>query len=378
MQTKTKLWIAIPIGLVLLVFTLGFIKVSQFKTMGKVGASFVPPPESVSSATVQATQWSASRQAIGTLVAARGVTLGAEVPGLIREVNFDSGSAVRKGTLLVKLDTSAEEAQLQSAQADATLARLNLERAQSLRKADSNSPADLDVAEARAKQAAATVANLQAIIAKKSIRAPFDGRVAIRQVELGQVLSAGAPVASLQSVTPIHADFWLPQQALADLKLGQKASLRTDTFPKDVWEGQITAVNPEVEAATRNVKVRATFENPDGRLRPGMFANVEVLSTEKRQVLLVPVTSVLYMPYGDTVFIIDRKTGEDGKESLVVRQEFVRLGEKRGDYQEVLQGLQAGQSVVTSGAFKLRNQQAVAVNNALAPDAQLAPNPSER
>jgi membrane fusion protein, multidrug efflux system len=378
MKTKTKLWIAIPLGLLLVVGVLGFVKTRQIGTMIKAGASFVPPPEAVSTAQVQEASWAATRQAIGTLVAVRAVVLGSELPGLVREIHFDSGSSVKQGALMVKLDTSAEEAQLSAAQADAALARINLERARALRREDSNSQADLDLAEARAKGAAAAVANLEAMIAKKSIRAPFDGRVAIRQVELGQVLPAGAPVASLQSVSPIHADFWLPQQALAYVKLGQKVALRTDTFPRDRWSGEVTAVNPEVDAATRNVKIRATFSNSDGRLRPGMFANIDVLSSDTRPVKLVPVTSVLFAPYGDTVYLVDRQAGQDGKESLVAKQQFVRLGEKRGDFVEVLEGIAPGQTVVTSGAFKLRNGATLAVNNALAPDARLEPKPADR
>jgi membrane fusion protein (multidrug efflux system) len=378
MKTRTKLWIAVPVGLLAVLATLGGVKAAQINTLIKAGAAFAPPPESVSSAEVKEEQWVAMRGAIGSLVAVRGVTLGSEVPGLIREVNFDSGAAVKKGALLVKLDTSAEEAQLQSAQADAELARLSLERARSLRQGGSSSQADLDAAEARAKQTTGVVANLQAIIAKKSIRAPFDGRISIRQVELGQVLSAGSPVASLQSITPIHADFWLPQQDLIDLKEGQEVQLSTDTFPEAEWKGRITAINPEVDAATRNVKVRATFPNPDGRLRPGMFANVEVLSGEKRDVLVVPVTAVMYAPYGDTVYVIEQKKDASGKQALTVHQQFVRLGEKRGDFVAVNSGLSKGEKVVGSGAFKLRNGMAVAVNDALAPDAQLRPNPAER
>lgn len=378
MKTKTKLWIAVPIGLLLTVGALGGVKAAQINTMIKAGASFAPPPEAVTSAEVQEAEWVASRQAIGSLVAARGVTLGSELPGLIREVAFDSGAAVKAGTLLVKLDTSAEQAQLQSAEADAALAKINLERMRSLRKGESSSQADLDTAEARAKQASAAVANLQAIIAKKSIRAPFDGRISIRQVELGQVLPAGAPIASLQSVTPIHADFWLPQQALADLKPGQTVQLQTDTFPGASWQGVISAVNFEVDAASRNVKVRATFPNADGRLRPGMFANVRVLSAEQHRVLLIPVTAALYAPYGDTVFLIESKKDPAGKELLTVRQQFVRLGERRGDFVAVISGLERGQRIVSSGAFKLRNGMAVMVNNALAPNAQLEPTPQEK
>jgi membrane fusion protein (multidrug efflux system) len=378
MTTKTRLWIAIPIGLVLTVGALGGVKAAQINTMIKTTAAFTPPPESVSSAVVEQGEWVASRQAVASLVAVRGVTLGSELPGLIREITFESGGAAKKGDLLVKLDTSTEEAQLQSAQADAALARLTLARARNLRRGESSSQADLDAAEARAKQAAAAVANLEATIAKKSIRAPFDGRISIRQVELGQVLQAGAPIASLQSITPIHADFFLPQQALVDLRPGQKVELRTDTFPGASWQGEVTAINPEVDTATRNVKVRATFANGDGRLRPGMFANVDVFSADKHPVLLVPVTSVLYAPYGDTVFTIESKKDASGKETLTARQQFVRLGERRGDFVAVTSGLEKGQRVVSVGAFKLRNGQPVTVNDALAPSAKMQPTPQEQ
>ena len=221
------------------------------------------------------------------------------------------------------------------------------------------------------------MANLEAIIAKKSIRAPFDGRVSIRSVELGQVLAAGSPVASLQSVTPIYADFWLPQQALAQLKAGQKSRLRCDAYPGASWEGEVTAINPEVDAATRNVRVRATFPNADGRLRPGMFANVQVLSPERRKVLVIPATAPIFAPYGDSVFSIADGQGPDGKPARTVKQRAVRLGERRGDFVEVVSGLSAGDSVVSSGAFKLRNDVAVVENNALAPDARMAPTPAE-
>ncbi len=378
MKNKKKLWIAIPLGLLLTVGALGGVKAAQINTMMKAAAAFAPPPEAVTSAKVEEAQWASSRPAIGSLVAVRGVTLGSELAGLIRDITFDSGAAVKKGQVLVKLDTSAEEAQLKAAQADAALSRLNLQRAKSLREGESNSPADLDAAEARAKQASATVANLEAIISKKSIRAPFDGRISIRQVELGQVLSAGAPIANLQSVTPIYADFWLPQQALADLETGQAVQLQTDTFAGATWKGDISAINPEVDTATRNVKVRATFPNDDGRLRPGMFVNVQVLTGEKHRVLVVPVTSVLYAPYGDTIFVIENKKDASGKGASVVRQQFVRLGERRGDFISVTSGLEKGQAIVSSGAFKLRNGMAVAVNDTLAPNAQLKPTPQEQ
>lgn len=376
MKSK-KQWAVVAVGLLAVLGILVGVKAGQIITMVRAGESFVPPPQAVTSAKVEPAEWESTKAAIGSLVAMQGVTLAAELPGTVREIEFESGTSVKRGAILVKLDTSAEEAQLASAVAEASLAKLNLERARRLRQGEANAQADLDTADARAKQADATVRNLRATIAKKTIRAPFDGRIAIRQVELGQVVSPGSPIASLQSVTPIRADFWLPQQALAELQPGQRTRLRTDTFPDEKWDGEITTINPEVDAATRNVRVRATFPNPDGRLRPGMFANVEVLSDEKRSVLTIPATAVMFAPYGDSVFAVEEKKDESGKAATVARQKFIRTGERRGDLVAVADGLKAGETVVSSGVFKLRNGATVAVDNALAPNAQLAPKPTE-
>ncbi len=377
MTAKKKIWVVAILALVLVLVLLVGIKGAQIGAMIKAGKSFVPPPETVTSAKVESEQWVAARPAIGTLVAVRGVTLAAELAGVVREIGFESGTSVRKGATLVKLDTSTEEAQLAAALADASLAKVSLERAHNLRKGGANTQADLDAAEARAKQTDAAVVSLRTTIAKKTIRAPFDGRISIRQVELGQYLSPGSPIASLQSVTPIHADFWLPQQAISDLTIGQRARVRTDAFLNAYWDGEITTINPEVDVATRNVRIRATFPNPDGRLRPGMFANVEVLSNQKRSVLTIPATAVIFAPYGDTVFVLDEKKDASGNTSTVARQTFVRLGERKGDFVAVDSGLAAGQTVVSTGAFKLRNGTVVRVNNALAPAAGLAPKPPQ-
>jgi len=376
--SKRRVWIVAAGGLLAVVLVLVGIKVAQIRTMINAGKAFVPPPESVSSAKVEASQWESSRSAVGTLVAVRAVTVASEVPGLVRKIGFDSGAFVRRGEVLVELDASTEEAQLAAAKADAELARATLERSRTLRASDYSSAADLDASVARAKQTTASVAQLQATIAKKTIRAPFDGRVAIRQVELGQVLAPGTLVASLQSIHPIYADFWLPQQALIDLTPGMKVRLRTDVFPQQGWEGEVTTINPEVDVSTRNVRVRATFPNQDGRLRPGMFANVEVISPEKRSVLVIPATAVIYAPYGDSVFALEEKKEGAGEPSLVARQKFVRLGERRGDLVTVVSGLAAGETVVSSGAFKLRNGAAVVVRNDLAPNAELAPKPVDK
>ena len=378
MKSKTKLWVGVISGLVALVVLLVGVKGGQIVAMMEAGASFAPPPESVSSAKVQQVDWVATRAAIGSLVADRGVTLAAELPGTVREIDFQSGSDVRKGALLVKFDTSAEEAQLSSAVAEASLAKLNRDRARTLLQAESGTQADLEAAEARAKQADAAVASLEATIAKKTIRAPFSGRISIRQVELGQVVAPGTPIASLQSVSPIHAEFWVPQQALAEIRAGQKASVRTDAYPEASWEGTVTTVNPEVDVSTRSVRVRATFENADGRLRPGMFANVEVLSSERKPALIIPATAVIFAPYGDSVFSIEEKKDESGKTATVAHQKFVRLGDRRGDFVAVASGLSAGETIVSAGAFKLRNGTAVAVNNDLAPGAEIAPKPTDQ
>jgi membrane fusion protein (multidrug efflux system) len=376
--SRRRVWLFAILALVGVVVILAGIKGAQIATMIKAGKSFAIPPESVTTAKVLPAEWQSQRETVGTLVALQAVTVASEVPGLVREIGFDSGTFLRKGDIMVKLDSSVEEAQLAAAKADAELARATLHRAQSLRESKTNSPADLDAADARAKQTAANVATLQASLAKRTIRAPFDGRVSIRQVNLGQVLAAGTALASLQSVTPIYADFWLPQQALAELRLGMQARLRTDVFPKASWDGSVTTINPEVDVSTRNVRVRATFPNGDGRLRPGMFVNVDVLSPEKQSVLAIPSTAVLYAPFGDSVFAVEEKKDDKGSSSLIARQKFVRLGERRGDLVAVTSGLTSGETIVSSGAFKLRNGAAVVVNNELAPNAEVAPKPVDQ
>lgn len=377
MKTEKRVWIGVVVSMVLLLGALAGTKAAQIGTMMKAGKAGGPPPVAVATAVAKRIPWQELQGAIGSLVAFRGVTLGSELPGLVREIAFESGSFVRQGMVLVRLDASTEEAQLVAARSEAELAEINLQRATVLRQADAIAPADLDAAQARARQAAAAVATLEATVAKKVIRAPFDGRISIRQVELGQYLSAGAPIASLQSISPIYAEFWLPQQALSDLKAGQHARMTIDTFPGDTWEGTVTTVNPEVDVSTRNVRIRATFENPQGRLRPGMFARVEVVSQERRQALVIPATAPVFAPFGDSVFLVEQMGHAPGGALPVVRQAFVRLGERRGDFVEVLSGLDEGARVVSAGAFKLRNGMAVALNDALAPRPQLAPQPTD-
>lgn len=376
-KVRRRIALAAILGVLLVVGLLAGIKVAQIRAMIKVGKSFVPPPEAVATAKVEAATWQAARSAIGSVVAIHGGTLGAEVTGTVRQIDFDSGKFVKKGQVLVRMDTSYEQAQLASARADAELAKLTLKRTLTLDKNGAVTTAELESAQARAKQTEAAVASLEATIAKKTIRAPFDGRVAIRQVELGQVVSPGTPIASLQSVSPIYVEFSLPQQALSELKVGQKVQVRADIFPGASWEGQISVINPEVDVATRNVRIRATFDNPDGRLTPGMFVNVQALSHDKQSVTLIPATAVIFAPYGDSVFAVEEKKDPSGKNTLIAHQKFVRLGERRGDFVAVLSGLSPGETVVSTGAFKLRNGMAVAVNNDLAPSPELQPKPTD-
>lgn len=385
MRAKGKVWIAAIVGLVVVIVALVGVKVGQIRAMIAAGQSFVPPPEAVTTAKVASSLWQSRRAAIGSLVAVHDVTLGAEVPGMIREVAFDSGRMVKRGAVMVKLDTTNEEAQLAAALADAELAKTALERARALRKGGANSPAELEVAEARAKQTEAVASNIRATITKKTIRAPFDGRVAMKQVERGQVVSPGTPVATLQSVDPIFAEVALPQQALADLKSGQEVTMRVDSFPGRTWQGQISAVNSEVDPSTRNIRVRATFPNKDGVLRAGLFVKVEVSASDERQVLVIPNTSVVYAPYGDSVFVLEQKTeakpdpGKEGEPpALVAQPRFVRLGDRRGDLVAILSGLKEGETVVSNGAFKLRKGMAVLVKNDLAPPVELDPKPADK
>jgi membrane fusion protein (multidrug efflux system) len=404
-RTNRRRWLLAGGALLLIVVFLAGTKVFQIFTMIQAGKKQVIPPVAVTSAKVQQVEWQPLRPAVGTLIALRGTTLSAEVTGTVREIGFENGSLVKKGQIIVRLDTSAEQAQLASAQADAALAKQTLDRAENLRQQEVNTQAELENAQAKDKQARATIVNLQAIINKKVIRAPFDGRAGIRAVELGQVVSPGTPIVSLQTVSPIYAEFQLPQQALADVKVGQKVALKVDVFPESGWEGTVTTINPEVDPGTRNVRMRATVENPDGRLNPGMFASVEVEAGKAGPALVVPATSVIYAPYGDSVYLVEEQKdappaqaqeGKDGKQEakkpapppapkaadgkpvLIARQQFVRLGERRGDYVAVANGLKGDETVVSNGAFKLRNGQTITINNALAPPAQFVPVPVDR
>ncbi len=364
------------LGVFIVAGLLAGIKALQIGKMIDQGKAFVPPAETVTAASVQTQSWGSELNAVGSLAAVQGVTVAAEAPGKITAIAFQPGSSVRQGDLLLRQDTSVEEAQLPGAQAAAVLAKANFDRAKPLLAGNAISQAEYDTAQAEYSQAVATVEQLKATIAKKTLRAPFSGRLGIRQVNLGQMLKEGEAIVSLQSLDPIFADFSLPQQALPRLQAGTAVSVTTDAWPGETFTGRISAVNAEVDAATRNIRVQATVANAAEKLRPGMFARVAIVLPEKLEVLAIPATAVLYAPYGDSIYLVeehkDEKTGQTTK---VLRQQFVRLGEKRGDFVAVTSGLKGGETVVSTGVFKLRNGQSVVIDNKLAPQFSLEPKP---
>jgi membrane fusion protein, multidrug efflux system len=376
---KTK--IAIALLIVLAVGGgLAAIKVSQIKTLIAAGASFAPPPEAISSAEPRVEQWQSTLSAIGTITAAQGVTITPDIPGTIREIAFESGAEVETGALLVRLDTSTEEAQLNAIEAQVELARVNLERITTLRKENMISQAELDAAMATLRQNQANGEAIRATIEKKMLRAPFTGRLGIRQVNLGEFLDAGKAVVSLQSLAPIYANFSLPQQELSRLKAGMDVRLKTDAFPDRDFSGKLSAINPALNESTRAIGLQATFENAELLLRPGMFARIEVLLPEQKEVLVIPATAVLSAPYGDSVYIIESRPKTNapaGETELAVRQQFIRTGPARGDFVAVETGLKPGERVVSAGAFKLRNGMVVVENNDLKPEASSTPKPSD-
>jgi membrane fusion protein (multidrug efflux system) len=368
------------VGLCVLVGLLASVKFAprfgQFAVMAASGAAMVMPPETVTAAPVKSEEWESTLRATGTLVTVQGVTVSAEVPGKVVRIDFEPGAKVAAGDPIVQLDTSTEEAQLRAIEASAALAKVNLDRSTELLSSKAVSKSEFDVVEAQYKQVSAQADTIRATIAKKTVRAPFAGRLGIRLVNLGQILHEGDPIVSLQTLDPIFFNFSLPQQQLANVTVGSTVRATTDSTSGEIFEGKISAINPDVDPVTRAVRIQATMPNPGEKLRPGMFATVEVVLPARRQVLSLPATAVLYAPYGDSVFVIDEKKDEKtGKTEKVLRQQFVRLGDARGDFVTVVDGLKAGENVVTSGVFKLRPGMAVTIDNKLAPNAQVAPKP---
>ena len=333
---------------------------------------FVMPPETVTSREAEEMIWENVVTAVGTLRASQGVMVSAEVSGTVSAIHFDSGESVETGDLLFELDTSTERAQLESAKATHELAEVNLKRAQELRESRSIAQSELDTADARAKETKAAMEQVRATLEKKVIRAPFAGRLGIRQVDVGEYLNPGAGVVSLQSINPVYVDLSLPQQQVTKVKNGYAFRLEIDTYPDRLFEGVVEAIDPDLDLSNRMFRVRGVLVNEDGALRPGMFANVGIVQPEASTVVAVPGAAVYYQAYGNTIFVV--KPGESGN---FVEQRFVKLGRTKGDFVSVLNSLEVGEEVVTAGAFKLFNGRSVVIDNSKALEVSLNPKPAD-
>jgi membrane fusion protein (multidrug efflux system) len=360
---------------------IAFLVVAGIKALQIVKMVSSPQPlqvETVTSAVVKEEDWAPVVSSVGSVSAVEGAVISAELGGTVREIAFQNGGTAKKGDVLIRLDTASEDAQLRTADADLELARSELQRTRDLAVRKVISKSELDTAESKFKQKEGMVDNMRAMITKKQVRAPFDGQLGIRQVNVGQTITPGQQVVPLQMLDPVFVDFALSQQHLPKLSPGLEVHVRTDALAGREFVGKVTAINTGVDTSTRTVPVQATLENADHALRPGMFAKIDVMLPEKHRSLIIPGTAVSYAPYGDSVFVIEKKKDpKTGKESQAIRQQFVRIGESRGDFVSVTTGLKAGETVVGTGVFKLRNGMTVTINNDLAPKPQLNPTPAD-
>ncbi|HKF43911.1 MAG TPA: efflux RND transporter periplasmic adaptor subunit [Thermoanaerobaculia bacterium] len=360
---------------------IGAVKYNQVKKAIAQHSSFQPPPEAVTTIVAKREEWPANLAAIGTVAPVHGVVVSADLPGIVEKIQFDSGKTVREGAVLVELDTRQERAQLAAAEAQQKLAKLNFERFRGLLDKGVIPQADFDRARAEDTQGDARVGEIRATIARKTIRAPFSGVLGIRQINLGQYLAGGSPIVALESLDPIYVNFSVPQQSAVHAEAGGEVRVTADVADgaarKREFTGKVTAVDSVVNEATRNVQIQATLANPEAKLKPGMFVQAELLLSAKTAVIALPASAINFAPYGDSVFVVTDLKGPDGKSYRGVRQQIVKLGAGRGDQVSVVSGLEAGQEVVTSGVFKLRNGAAVQVNNKTQPGNNPAPRPED-
>jgi membrane fusion protein (multidrug efflux system) len=363
--------------MVVMIGGLGFVKFKQIQTAIAQSASFQPPPEAVTTIVAREEDWPATLNVIGTVEAVQGVTVSADLPGIVAAIEFESGQTVQRGDVLVQLDTRQEQAQLAALEAQHDLARLNFNRMSGLVATGAVSRADYDLAEAEHKQSGARVGEIRATIERKTIRAPFSGVLGLRQVNLGQYLNGGDAVAPLQSLHPIYVNFGVPQQDAGRMRVGRSVHISATDSAGAELSGRITAIDSVVDETTRNVQVQATLANLNGQLRPGMFVQTRVALGDRQSVVALPASSISYAPYGDSVFVVVDLKDPDGRPYRGVRQQFVKLGGTRGDQIAVVSGVKPGEEVVTSGSFKLRNGAAVLVNNKVKPANSPAPTPED-
>jgi membrane fusion protein (multidrug efflux system) len=364
---------------VILVFiaALAFIKIRQFQAMAEQFAAMQPPPDAVTTIVAQREEWPATLSAIGTVAAVQGVTVSADLPGIVDRIQFESGTSVKEGDVLVQLDTEQEQAQLAAAEAEFELSGLTYDRMKRLVEHDAVSRSEFDTATATRKQAEARIREIRATIKRKTIRAPFSGVLGIREVNVGQYLTGGDAVVALQSLNPIYVNFGIPQQDANQMRLGRSVRITASDLGDAAFQGRITAVDSVVDEGTRNIRVQATLANPGGKLRPGMFVQTQILLGTSRSVIVLPGSAISYAPYGDSVFVVTDLKGPTGNSYRGVRQQIVKLGGARGDQIAVLSGVTPGQEVVTSGVFKLRNGAPVQINNKVQPANSRAPKPED-
>jgi membrane fusion protein (multidrug efflux system) len=373
-----KRMILMVVLMTIFITVLGFVKLRQFQAMAGEFAAMQPPPDAVTTIVAASEEWPATLNSIGTVAAVQGVTVSADLPGIVDRIAFDSGKTVGKGDVLVQLDTRQEQAQLAGAESQLQLAKLNFERMQGLVQQDAVSRAEYDAAAAAHKQAEARLGEIRATIERKTIRAPFSGVLGIRQVNLGQYLTGGAPVVPLQSLNPVYVNFGIPQQEAAQIRPGRSVQITVGELGDSKFTGRVSALDSVVDETTRNVQVQATLANPGGKLRPGMFVQAQVMLGAGRQVVALPASAINYAPYGDSVFVVSDLKNPQGQPYRGVRQQVVKLGDARGDQIAVLSGIKPGEEIVTSGVFKLRNGVPVQVNNKVQPGNSPSPKPEDK
>lgn len=354
---------------------IGYWKYAQVRKAMAAGGKFAPPPTVVTTVVVKAQAWQPVLSAVGSLKAVHGVTVSTDLAGIVSQIAFESGTEVKKGDLLVKLDTQQEEAQLRSAEVRLNFAKTDFERKRDLITKKAISESDLDTAQSQLMQMQASVEEMKALVARKRLTAPFDGLVGIRQISLGQFVNPGAAIVPLQSLDPIFIEFSVPQQNFSALATGKKLVIAVNGLAEGKFEGEITAVDSLVDPNTRNILIQGTVKNTEHKLRPGMFADVEVLLPESTGVLAIPSSSISYAPYGDSVYVVREKNGPDGSAMKFAEQQTVQIGAKRGDQVSIVSGLKDGDEVVSSGVFKLRTGAPVKVDNSLQPGNEAHPNP---
>ena len=350
---------------------IGGFKFFQIKAAMAQGASYQPPPEAVTTVVVKQEEWNTTLNAIGSVSAVNGVTVSADLPGVIESINFNSGQTVNTGDILVRLDTKQERAQLAAADAQRDLARVSLERSQGMLAKGVIPQQTYDQAAAEFKSAEARVGEIRATIERKTIRAPFAGLLGIREVNVGQYLNGGSAIVSLQAVRPAYVNFTVPQQEMGTLAPGTAIQVKSDALPSPET-GRINAMDSVIDVATRNIRVQAIFDNKSARLRPGMFVEAELTHASRVPVIPVPASAISYAPFGDSVFVV-----EDVKGKKTVRQQFVKLGGTRGDQVAIVSGLKSGEEIASSGVFKLRPGAAVTVNNNVQPSNSATPKPED-